>query len=491
MKLARTLAVVAGAATVLAFAPFGLAPVAIATFAVLFWLLLTSPTARAAALRGFLFGMGLFLAGVSWVYVSLHVFGMMPAALAVIATVGFCAYLSLFPALVGWLAWHVRGGPITAPLLVMPGLWTISEWLRGWLFTGFPWLSAGYAQIDTPLAGIAPIAGVFGMSFATTMTAGAVVAIAAATRRMRIALVGGIVALHVGSALLGTIAWTTAKDRPVSVALLQGNVPQDLKFVPGRYEAIVDGYARQVEGTRARLVVLPETAIPRFLDQIEPDWIERVRDHVARVDGDLLLGVPTGDLRGAYFNSVVSLGASPLQTYSKLHLVPFGEFVPPGFGWVVNVLRIPLSDFARGRPDQRPLAVAGERVAVNICYEDAFGEEIAAQLPEATLLVNVSNVAWFGDSLAPAQHLEISRMRARETGRPMLRATNTGVTAVIDPRGRTVQALPTFTEGVLETEVVGYTGATPYVRWGDAPAFFGSLAAIAIGALLARRRRIA
>jgi apolipoprotein N-acyltransferase len=195
------------------------------------------------------------------------------------------------------------------------------------------------------------------------------------------------------------------------------------------------------------------------------------------------------DARGRYYNAVVSIGASPRQTYAKDHLVPFGEFIPPGFGWILAVLKIPLSDFTAGGTDQKPLAVAGQRVAVNICYEDSFGEEIIRQLPEATLLVNVSNVAWFGDSLAPAQHLRISRMRALETERPMLRATNTGVTAIIDAHGKVVARLPSFTEGVLSGKVQGRTGSTPYVRLGNYPVVLLSLIFIVAGVWAARRAR--
>ncbi len=253
------------------------------------------------------------------------------------------------------------------------------------------------------------------------------------------------------------------------MALLQGNIPQELKFVPGRYQATLDTYARLAGSTNARLVVLPETAIPRFLDDVDPVYLETLTAPVAARGGDVLVGVPVLDRARRYYNAVVSFGASPQQVYAKSHLVPFGEFVPPGFGWLVAMMRIPLGEFARGAPDQQPLAVAGQSVAVNICYEDAFGEEIIRQLPAATLLVNVSNVAWFGDSLAPAQHLRIARTRAIETGRYMLRATNTGVTAIVAPDGAVAGRLPSFTEGVLEGRVRGRTGATPYAVTGNAP----------------------
>jgi apolipoprotein N-acyltransferase len=271
------------------------------------------------------------------------------------------------------------------------------------------------------------------------------------------------------------------------VSLVQGNIPQELKFVDGRYESTLATYARLVEGSAGRLIVLPEIAIPRFLHEVAPDYIARLKRVAVARNGDLLVGAPVLETDRRYYNAVVSLGASPTQGYAKSHLVPFGEFVPPGFGWIVTVLTIPLSDFARGTDSQRPLQLAGQRVAPNICYEDAFGTEIIRQLPEATLLVNVSNVAWFGDSLAPAQHLRIARMRSVETGRTMLRATNTGVTAIVDPRGAVVARLPSFTEGVLEGRVQGYAGATPYVRLGDLPVVAGA-ALIAAAALVLSRR---
>jgi len=278
------------------------------------------------------------------------------------------------------------------------------------------------------------------------------------------------------------IEWTHPEGAPTSVALLQGNIPQDLKFRPDRYARTLATYKRLIEGNRAQLVVLPETAIPRFLDAVDPTYLRDIARIAVEHGADILVGVPLRDPDGRYFNSVVSFGASPTQRYDKSHLVPFGEFVPSPFAWVMKTLAIPLSDFSRGPTSPKPLELAGQRVAPNICWEDAFGEEIIRQLPQATLLVNVSNVAWFGDSLAPAQHLQISRMRAIETGRTMLRATNTGVTAIIDPRGRVAARLPQFTEGALVGEVRGYAGASPYVKFGNAPIVlfcFALLAAVA------------
>jgi apolipoprotein N-acyltransferase len=473
-------AFLAGAISVAAFGDWSLFPLPLVAIGVLFSGWLRAPTPRAAAWLGFAFGAGLFLVGVSWVYVSLHDFGMMPAPLAALATLLFCLYLALSPAAVGYLQARLAGARPLRLMLVIPALWALAEWLRSWLFTGFPWLALGYSQADGPLAGFAPILGVFGVSFLGAVAAGAGVMLAAGdSLRAKILAAGALAALAAAGWALRGIEWTMPDGDPLPVSLAQGNIPQELKFVDGRYESTLEAYARLVERAEGRLIVLPETAIPRFLHEVRPDYLERLKRQVAARGGDLLVGVPVLEGGRRYYNAVVSLGAAPSQGYAKSHLVPFGEFVPPGFGWIVAVLRIPLSDFARGSVEQRPLAVAGQRVAPNVCYEDAFGAEIIRQLPEATLLVNVSNVAWFGDSLAPEQHLRIARMRSIEAGRYMLRATNTGITAIVDPRGAVTGRLPSFTEGVLEGRVRGYTGATPYVRAGDAPVVAGALLVLA------------
>lgn len=485
------LAAAAGAGTVLGFAPFGyfFAPLAALVVLLALWSRCEQP--RQAAWLGLSFGLGQFLIGVSWVYVSLHTFGMMPAPLAAIATALFCLVLALFPAMLGWLCVRLGMHRSRIVLLAFPGAWVVLEWLRGWLFTGFPWLILGYTHIDTPLAGYAPIVGVYGLSLAVAVTAVLVWIALWGPFRQRIAALVLIAVVFLVGLKLKEQAWTTPTGSRLDVALLQGNIPQELKFVPGRFESTLATYASLVQQTNARLIVLPETAIPRFPEEVPPAFFEQLRRQVEAVNGDVLFGLPTGDLRSAYFNTMQSIGASPTQRYSKSHLVPFGEFIPWGFGWIERILRIPLSNFAPGDPAQRPLALAGEQVAVNICYEDVFGAEIIRQLPQATLLVNASNVAWFGDSLAPHQHLEMARMRSIETGRYMLRATNSGMTAIIDERGRVQEVLPQFTEGVLFGPVRGFSGATPYVRYGDWVVAVAAtlLALAAIDALLRRRRR--
>ena len=469
----------------LGFSPFDLLPATLLAYALLIHSWQRAPSARAAALAGFWFGLGLFGAGVSWVYVSMNRFGGMPAPLAAFATLGLCAFLALFPALVGALQARIPAAPALRAALVIPALWTLIEWLRGWILTGFPWLTAGYAAIDSPLAGFAPIGGVYLLSLATLASAGLLWCVAVRHGRW----IAAAVFVGVGGAgvALNNIVWTEPDGPALTASLLQGNIPQDLKFDPGRYARTLETYAHLVEQSRGRLIILPETAAPRFLDQVEPAFLARLEAAARRNNGDLLLGVPLRTGQTSYFNSVISLGTSRPQAYHKTHLVPFGEFIPFGFSWINSVLAFPLSDFSRGEARQTPLAVAGEQVAVNICYEDVFGAEIARQLPAATLLVNVSNVAWFGDSLAPRQHLQIARMRTLETGRMLLAATNSGVTAAVGADARVIAQLPQFVEGKLEVSAQGYRGVTPYVRFGDWLALGACALALASAVVLARR----
>jgi len=481
-------ALVAGASTVAGFAPLALFPLPFLALAGLLLIWLRAATPQVAFWAGFAFGAGLFGVGASWVYVSLHDFGAMPAPLAAIGTLAYCAILSLYPAAAGWCLARLVRASLTSALIAFPAAWTLFEWLRGWIFTGVSWLAIGYSQVDSPLAGFAPVVGAYGVSFMTTLCAGLLVIVVAGSGKARLA--GGVAlvfAFGLGQ-LLKQIEWTSPQGAPLKVALLQGNIPQDLKFQADRYAMTLSIYKRLIEASKGQLIVLPETAIPRFLDAVDPSYLKDIAKIAAERRADVLIGVPIRDSGGRYFNSVISVGASPSQRYDKSHLVPFGEFVPAGFGWIVRTFAIPLSDFSLGSENPKPLALAGQLVAPNICWEDAFGEEIIRQLPEATLLVNVSNVAWFGDSLAPAQHLQISRMRALETGRPMLRATNTGMTAIIDPRGKVVARLPQFTEGVLEGDVRGHAGASPYVKFGNTPIVLTCIALLA--ALVFIRRRV-
>jgi apolipoprotein N-acyltransferase len=498
-----------GAATVFGFAPFAFAAVPLATLALLFALWQSAESPAVAARVGFAFGLGLFGAGVSWVYIALNTFGGMPLPVAGIGTAGFCAYLALFPALAGWLAarWTARSSWPRA--LAAAAAWTLAEWLRGWLFSGFSWLAVGYAQLPgsidgtvSPFAGYAPIGGLSLVTLAVALSAAALAQavehFAAPARTPALALLLGGAAIAGGGALLARLEWTSPVGAPVGVSLLQGNVTQDLKFDPGFRQQTYEIYVDLASASRGRLIVLPESAFPEFADEI-PDPVLRHILHTAKArDGDALVGLFTlepplsagGDPR--YHNTVVSLGASPPQRYRKRHLVPFGETIPfdPVIGWFIrSVLAIPLASQARGDADQPPLAVAGQRVAVNICYEDAFGSDIRPQAAAATLLVNVTNDAWYGHSIAALQHNQIAAMRALETGRPLLRATNTGITSAIGHDGRELARLPWFTRGILELEVAGRQGVTPYVRWGDAPAAMLAATLLAAAVIAARRAR--
>jgi len=435
-------------------------------------------TVRSAAMTGFSFGLGLFLAGVSWVYVSLHVYGGMAMPVAAVFTLLFCFYLACFPAVVSALVARFRAPAGIAMLLLFPACWALSEWTRGWLLSGFPWLAVGYSQAPhSPLAGYAPVIGVFGLSLVTASLAGAIAWIAQgflhrAASPARLPLIGGgavaAVLLILGFAL-SKVNWTHPVGEPTSVVLLQGNIPQEMKWRPERAKATLETYLQMARSTQAKLIVLPETALPMLNVDVPPGYLDALAEQARKHKGDVLLGVPELDGSERYYNSVMSYGTAPTQVYRKHHLVPFGDYFPlrPVLGWIMNLLHIPMSDFSHGDAVQKPILAAGLRIAVNICYEDAFGEEIIRQLPEATVLANFTNDAWWGDSIASKQHLQIAQMRALETGRAMLRATNTGVSAIIDPKGRIAATAPEFTTTVVSGEVRGYEGATPYVRWGN------------------------
>jgi apolipoprotein N-acyltransferase len=465
-----------GAAGVLAFAPFGGFPIIWLTLGGLYALL--GPVAdrhgpaREGARIGGLFGLGGFLAGVSWIFVSLSTFGGMPAPVAGFATLLFCAGMALYPALTGALFVRLAPPPGWRRGLVFAALWTLTEWLRGWVFTGFPWLAIGYSQTPpSPLAGFAPIVGVYGVSLFTALTGAFLAEIfrggpPKGPRFQTATATAMVAALFYGGIALSGRDWITPQGQATRVALLQGNIAQDGKWLPEKLADSLLAYYHLMRDNPARLTVLPEAALPLFYSDVPEDYLDAMSQLAARQEGDLLFGVVTGDW-SRYANSAVSLGVSGTQRYDKSHLVPFGEFVPPGFAWFLDMAYIPMSSFTPGQKTQTPFLIDGQRIAVNICYEDAFGEEIIRALPEATLLLNISNMAWFGDSLAPAQHLQIARMRALETGRMILRATNTGMTAIIGVDGVVQAALPPFTRAALTGDVQGYAGSTPFVRWGN------------------------
>ena len=453
------------------FAPFGIFPLPVLSLAVLFVLMHRAASSRTAAWLGWSFGLGLFTAGISWIYVALHDYGGMPMLLAAPATLLFAAFLALFPALAGYAQARIPLADGLRPVLVMPGLWVLLEWVRGTIFTGFPWLTLGYAHSDSPLAGYAPLFGVYGVSLLASVSAGllAIMVMARWSMPGKRAFVV-LVVLWSGGTALRAVEWTQPNGESFSVALLQGNIPQRLKFNEDALVGTLESYRRLALQSDARLIVLPETAFPLLRQEVPQRLVEQLRDHARHNGGDMVIGSFDRD-QGGYYNSVFTLGEADEQHYRKHHLVVFGEFIPlrPLLGWLINVvLDIPMGDLARGGEEQPPLHVAGQLVAPDICYEDVFGEEVIRHLPQASVLLNLTNDAWYGESHAAAQHNQIAQMRALETGRMMLRATNTGITSIIGPDGKVLQQLPQHREAVLEGQARGYAGSTPYVRWGNA-----------------------
>jgi apolipoprotein N-acyltransferase len=478
----------AGALNVAAFAPLGWFPLCFISLACLFHCWLKSETPRQAAWQGFVWGLGCFLGGVSWVYVSMHVVGGMPAPVAALMTLVLCAGLALFPALSGWLAVRLRSGA-TLNLFLIAASWALGEWLRGTVGTGFPWLSVGYTQTPpSPLAGYAPLLGVYGVSFVTVLIAAALAQLYL-LRRAVPALLAICVLLPVGGFGLRMLHWTQPQGEPVTVSLLQGNIAQSLKWEPEQLGVSLQTYATLAHEHPASLVVLPETAIPLMFNEIPKDYLKSLTGSSSHVIVGAAVPVQEQGKPEGYANGAI-LVTPQLEAsgYFKQHLVPFGEFVPSGFRWFLDLMRIPMSDFTAGPAQQKALVLGEQRIAMNICYEDLFGEELIQGVPQATLLINVSNTAWFGDSLAQPQHLQISQMRALETGRMMLRSTNTGMTAAVNADGTVAAVLPAFTRGGLTVSAQGYTGLTPYVIAGNATILLVAL--IIVGVAIRARRKL-
>lgn len=496
-------ALVLGLAQGAAFAPLNAPWLQWLALAGLFALAAGAPDWKRAALAGWAFGLGWFGLGISWVYVSLHFYGGLAAPLAVFATAALVAFLSLYPALALGLVNRWVGDWRMRVLLALPAAWAGMEWLRGVLFTGFPWVASGYAHTDGPLAGWAPVLGVYGVGLVAALVAGAAAYWLLALRRGvgRLAAVASVIlvlGLTLGGQALRGIEWAEPAGE-VPVRLVQGDIPQDEKFTAAGMRRGFETYyglmqSEPVPGAPApRLVVLPESVFPLPLAMVPPPYLEALESYAREREAALIFGVFLEPKPEQYYNSAVGVTpqGEPLA-YSKRHLVPFGEFIPPGFRWFVDMMAIPIGDQQRGAAYQPPMDLAGQRVAVNICYEDLFGEEIIAAWQDParapTMLVNLSNLAWFGDSLALPQHLQISRMRSLETARPMLRATNTGATAVIDARGQVQAALPFLSTGALDVVVSATRGDTPYVRWGNSLALALIGFALALAVVLGRAR---
>jgi apolipoprotein N-acyltransferase len=459
-------------------------------------------TSAQASFTGYFFGLGYFGAGVYWVYYSLHLFGDAIAPLAAVGTFLFVALLAIFPAFFANIAHRLKGNANKTEakssaaaesntrasrmrwsdclwfLVAAPAAWVFIEWVRSWMFTGFPWLSLGYATLDSPIAGYAPVGGVFLNSLMVALCAGSIglVGTMLFSRSLRTApcaaSVGLVAIILTAGALLGKVQWTTVAGEPVQVRMVQGNIQQELKFVPNLLQDSLDTYASlsaSDNGKTPDLIIWPESAIPAFFSDVE-GWIEAF---VAEADALGITVISGGFLANEdfteYYNAIKVLGGNEQQVYTKRHLVPFGEFMPfrSLLSLLARYIMIPMSDLSAGRGPVEPIEVNGIHYGMSICYEDAFGEEMKVQLPLANILINVSNDAWFGDSTAPHQHQEIAAMRALEFQRPMLRVTNTGITSMISRTGKVMVRGPQHEEVAIDVEVVPRAGATPFVVVGN------------------------
>jgi apolipoprotein N-acyltransferase len=488
-RYALWLALPAGAALALGFASFDLWLVAILCFTYLF-LAWRDAAPRRAAQLGFLFTAGVYLAGTYWLYHSIHEIGHAPLWLTLFIMLALVAIMSAYSAFVGYAL--ARWLPSRAPqheairfMLILPAAWTLLEWFRGWFLSGFPWLALGYTHIDTPLAGFAPVGGVYSMSFIVAVCAGAIATLIVGATRARIAAVAVVAVLWAAGLVLSKQSWTHTVDKPVTVAIVQGAVPQEMKWDAEQRDATIDLYrnlTRPHLGTN--IIVWPEAALPGLVHELT-DVLQAQWGAAREKNSDLVLGQVRYDFdTKLYYNAVLAL-SDKVEWYEKRRLVPFAEIFPAVPKWARDWLRgmdLPYSGFKAGERNQPALDAGGQKLALTICYEDAYGAEQLEVLKTATLLVNVTNDAWFGDSTAAHQHLQISRMRALEAGRPLLRAANDGISAIIAADGKVEKTLPRFVPGVLSAAVQPRSGLTPYAHAGNWPVILLCFLALVVAA---------
>jgi apolipoprotein N-acyltransferase len=477
------LAMVAGALITLALAPFDIWPLAIVAL-VVFYLGLRDLTPRQALWRGWSYGFGLFGGGTSWIYVSIHTYGEAPVWLAVFLMVLFCASVAFFFALPAWLwtRWIRRNEAPLADALAFAALWFGQEMFRGWFLTGFPWLYSGYSQLDGPLQGLAPVGGMWLISFSLALTA-ALLCNLYRLRTRKSFLVGGIVLLLapwvIGLALKNH-AWTSPSGAPLTISAFQGNVEQSMKWDPAALNAQLALYRDMTfSARRTDLIIWPETAIPVLKGQVE-GYLSMMGKFAADRNSAFITGIPLREVGGRgeyrYYNGITVAGQGD-GTYLKQKLVPFGEYVPLQdlLRGLISFFNLPMSDFARGPTDQALLQAKGYQIAPFICYEVVYPEFAAGLSAQSDLLLTVSNDTWFGTSIGPLQHLQMAQMRALEAGRWMIRATNNGVSALIDPFGKITTTIPQFERGVMYGEVVPMQNLTPYLHWRSWPLIILSL----------------
>jgi apolipoprotein N-acyltransferase len=465
------LCIVAGIVLPLAYAPYNLVLVGFIAPAILFYIWYDA-TPKTAFLTGYVFGLGMFGTGVNWIHISINLFGGVNLIGAYFLTYILVAFLAIYPALAGFISRkYCKDNNYLGLLVLMPAVWTLAEWFRSWILTGFPWLNLGYSQTDTSFAGFAPIFGVYAISWLVCTCAALIVLLFMVSLRLKAVIILTIIFIWALTVSLQSIQWTTPDPEKRSVALIQAAIPQELKWSPDLQQHTLNLYLSLTDPFWGNdLVIWPETAIPMFYDQAAATILESLQSQATTYNTDILTGIPTRDTDSRkYYNSIIVIGSSN-DIYNKRHLVPFGEYLPAD-RWLRPLLiklQIPISSFSPGSGEPLIYA-AGIPIGVSICYEDVFGEEIIDALPEAKLLVNVSNDAWFGDSMAPHQHLQMARMRSIETGRYMLRTTNTGISAIIDESGNIVSRTGQFKPEVISGSIELFNGMTPYATYGNTP----------------------
>jgi len=487
---------VAGLVMPLAFAPFALWPLALLCHALLFYLV-KDRTPRHAFRLGFLFGLGYFGFGVSWIYNSLHDFGAAIPPVAAAMTLLLVLILSLFPALTSYTFVRMRGRSVLLNSLLFASCWAIAELLRGWIFYGFPWLSSGYSQTGSVFSAYAPYVGVYGVSWVIALFA-ALLAYFASTflageRGMtRYLSLAGLVVIPVVATLLSGIEHSSPREGSLRFRLVQGNIPQELKFSEERLIQSLQTYIRLTEESPndVDIAVWPETAIPTTFSRVDEALLPFV-ERMSAQGTEVMSGGFYRDENDAVYNAFRQLGGNR-ALYTKRHLVPFGEFMPMRFllDFAAKLIIIPMSDLTRGTGPANVLDIKGEKLGLSICYEDVFGEEMAASFPAANILVNISNDAWFGERMAPQQHEQIAQMRAIEFERPLVRITNTGISSSISYRGRVEHRIPHSEEGFIDVDVTARTGSTPYASLKNWPVWLvsGFFVLLAAGSRLLNRR---
>ncbi len=473
-RIRLALATAAGAALCGAFAPLNLWLLALLSPAVLM-ALWQQATPRHAAALGFCFNLGTFATGTYWLYISIHEMGDQPLWIALIVMAGLVFILASYGALLGWMvaAWLPSTGTLRW-LVGLPAAWLLVEWFRGWFLTGFPWLSLGYSQTGTWMSGVAPVSGVYGVSALLLLGSGALLCMALGSLRERLLGAVVLVMIWVVPGLLLGIAWTHPAGSSVSVAIVQGAIPADEKWVEEHYDEQFDIYRDLTRSALGeQVIVWPEAAVPDTAQNLSDYLLARYHEANARQSA-LVVGVfreraPENGGDPEIYNSLLTMDDQAVEWYDKQHLVPFTELIPgPAFArkWLA-FMRLPFDGFTRGASDQPPVKAGPLVLLPAICYDDAYGSSNLHMLPAANALMTITNDGWFGRSTARYQHLQIAQMRAIETGRYLIRAANDGVSAIIGPDGRVRAAAPEFVRTVFRGSVVPMQGMPPYARFGN------------------------